>query len=229
MLATGIPLLSSFWVSQMSFCQAVEQGIKASDYTVPALSSTEYLSRIQNTRGDAWAGLYDLVERQRFIELSNNLVLPPIDDIRQFVLYIPSALLKEGKRQEAVGSRRAYTDYLRELKVLDELAQKAIPSDRWCRRSCSGSCIDTLACRAGRLREDTSLAGNRKIAGLSLGLAGDGFLHYYAYNWRINPIAGGCYGDPARPLGPENRDIMPNQPRTLAGRIAGSGVGVVML
>ena len=33
--------------------------------------------------------------------------------------------LQEGKRQEAIGSRKAYTDYLRDLKKLDELAQKA--------------------------------------------------------------------------------------------------------
>ena len=59
------------------------------------------------------------------MELSNTLVIAPIDDLRQFVLYIPAALLKEGKRQEAIGSRKAYTDYLRELKLLDELAQKA--------------------------------------------------------------------------------------------------------
>ena len=69
--------------------------------------------------------MLDLVERQKFMELSNTLVLAPIDDLRQFVLYIPAALLKEGKRQEAIGSRKAYTDYLRELKLLDELAQKA--------------------------------------------------------------------------------------------------------
>ena len=66
-----------------------------------------------------------LVEANKYMDLSNNLVLGPIDDIRQSVLYIPSALLKEGKRQEAIGSRKAYTDYMRELKLLDELAQKA--------------------------------------------------------------------------------------------------------
>ena len=104
---------------------AVEQGIKASDYTVPALSSEEYANKIQSTRTEAWNVALDLIDRQRFMELSNTLVLPPIDDLRQFVLYIPSALLKEGKRQEAIGSRKAYTDYLRELKILDELAQKA--------------------------------------------------------------------------------------------------------
>lgn len=122
---SNIAVSTSLVFSQFSKSQAVEQGIKASDYTVPALSSQEYAVKINNSRGDAWAEMYDLVDRQRFMELSNNLVLPPIDDIRQFVLYIPSALLKEGKRQEAVGSRRAYTDYLRELKVLDDLAQKA--------------------------------------------------------------------------------------------------------
>lgn len=65
------------------------------------------------------------MEDNKYTDLSNNLVLAPVDDIRQSVLYIPSALLKEGKRQEAIGSRKAYTDYIRELKRLDELAQKA--------------------------------------------------------------------------------------------------------
>ena len=70
-----------------------------------------------------------LAEDNKYTDLSNSLVLAPVDDIRQSVLYIPSALLKEGKRQEAVGSRKAYTDYLRELKRLDELAQKATRFD----------------------------------------------------------------------------------------------------
>lgn len=65
------------------------------------------------------------VEDSKYMELSNSLVLGPIDDIRQSVLYIPAALLKEGKRTEAIGSRKAYTDYMRELKNLDALAQKA--------------------------------------------------------------------------------------------------------
>jgi len=36
--------------------------------------------------------------------------------------------MQEGKRQEAIGSRKAYTDYLRDLKRLDELSLKA---NRW--------------------------------------------------------------------------------------------------
>ncbi len=39
---------------------------------------------------------------------------------------------QEGKRQEAIGSRKAYTDYLRELKKLDELALKANRFDSCC-------------------------------------------------------------------------------------------------
>ena len=69
--------------------------------------------------------MQDLAEDDKWTELSNGLVLGPVDDVRQAILYIPSALLKEGKRQEAIGSRKAYTDYLRELKKLDELSQKA--------------------------------------------------------------------------------------------------------
>ena len=69
--------------------------------------------------------MLDLAEDNKWPELSNGLVLGPVDDVRQSILYIPSALLKEGKRQEAIGSRKAYTDYLRELKKLDELSQKA--------------------------------------------------------------------------------------------------------
>ena len=119
------PTLMACILAPCQEAAAVEQGIKASDYTVPALSSEEYANKIQSTRTEAWNVALDLIDRQRFMELSNTLVLPPIDDLRQFVLYIPSALLKEGKRQEAIGSRKAYTDYLRELKILDELAQKA--------------------------------------------------------------------------------------------------------
>lgn len=124
LLHSGLAVFSALLAQNLP-SQAVEQGVKASDYTVPALSSTEYVARIKGSRADTWASLYELIDSQRFMELSNNLVLPPVDDIRQFVLYIPSALLKEGKQKEAIGSRKAYTDYLRELKTLDELSQKA--------------------------------------------------------------------------------------------------------
>lgn len=79
----------------------------------------------REVRQKAFSAMEGLIEDSKYTELSNSLVLGPIDDIRQSVLYIPSALLKEGKRQEAIGSRKAYTDYLRELKKLDALAQKA--------------------------------------------------------------------------------------------------------
>jgi hypothetical protein len=45
-------------------------------------------------RGKAWQELHALIEDSKYVELSNNLVLPPMDDLRQAVLYIPSALLK---------------------------------------------------------------------------------------------------------------------------------------
>ena len=51
----------------------------------------------------------------------------------------------------------------------------------------------------------------------------------YLYNWRAKAIPGGTVGDPTKPIGPDNRDIMPGALRTMAGRIGGSGVGVVML
>lgn len=109
--------------------EAVEQGILASDYTVPALSTSEYVEKISSMRGQAWGDMHALAESGKYTELSNNLVLTPVDDIRQSVLYIPSALLKEGKRQEAINSRKAYTEFIRELKRLDEIALKAARYD----------------------------------------------------------------------------------------------------
>jgi len=58
---------------------------------------------------------------------------------------------------------------------------------------------------------------------------GDGYLHYYLYNWRTKVIAGGCLGDPAQPVSSDNRSVHSSQPVGLGGRLAGSGVGVVML
>ncbi len=50
----------------------------------------------RSTRQQAWKDLLALVEDSKYVELSNNLVLPPMDDLRQSVLYIPAALLKVG-------------------------------------------------------------------------------------------------------------------------------------
>ena len=69
------------------------------------------------------------MENSKYTELSNSLVLSPVDDIRQAVLYVPAALYKDGKVQAAIGSRKAYTDFVRELKRLDSLAQKAARYD----------------------------------------------------------------------------------------------------
>jgi len=42
----------------------------------------------------AWQDLRALIEDSKYVELSNNLLLPPMDDLRQAVLYLPAALLK---------------------------------------------------------------------------------------------------------------------------------------
>ena len=121
--------LASAALSRPLSSAAAEQGIQPSDYTVPALPTQGYVEKIKNLRGQAWRSMRVLANSGRYMELSNSLVLGPIDDIRQSVLYIPSALLKEGKRQEAISSRKAYTEYVRELKRLDDTLQKAARYD----------------------------------------------------------------------------------------------------
>ena len=49
------------------------------------------------------------------------------------------------------------------------------------------------------------------------------------YNWKVRPIAGGCLGDPAQPIGSDNRIVHSSQPTGLGGRASGSGIGLVML
>ena len=108
---------------------AAEQGILPSDYTVPAKPVAAYLEIIQQLQPSAVRDLKSYVDNSKYIELSNSLVLSPVDDIRQAVLYVPAALYKDGKVQAAIGSRKAYTDFVRELKRLDLLAQKAARYD----------------------------------------------------------------------------------------------------
>ena len=57
--------------------------------------------------------------------------------------------------------------------------------------------------------------------------AGDGFLHFYLYNWATRPIAGGCVepamaaaGLRSHPKGQPSGGFIPEK---------GSGIGVVML
>ena len=96
---------------------------------MPALSAKQYADKIVKLRGQAMQDLNAFAENGRYSELANSLVLSPLDDIRQSVLYIPAALWKEGRRQEAISSRKAYTDFVKQLNRLDEIAQKAARYD----------------------------------------------------------------------------------------------------
>ncbi len=59
------------------------------------------------TRADARAGGRQ-IEEGRFAELSNELVLPPVDDLRQAALYLPYALLpSDADAALAAKARRA--------------------------------------------------------------------------------------------------------------------------
>ncbi|MBW0470867.1 hypothetical protein O181_010582 [Austropuccinia psidii MF-1] len=53
--------------------------------------------------------------------------------------------------------------------------------------------------------------------------AGDGYLHYYLYNWKVHQIRGGVFGDPVVDL-PPKVTLSENQNAQI-----GSGIGVVML
>jgi len=57
--------------------------------------------------------------------------------------------------------------------------------------------------------------------------AGDGYLHYYLYNWKVHQIRGGVLGEPA----PEQDASQPTTSgnKSVAASSVGSGVGVVML
>ncbi|KNZ53268.1 glycylpeptide N-tetradecanoyltransferase, partial [Puccinia sorghi] len=57
--------------------------------------------------------------------------------------------------------------------------------------------------------------------------AGDGYLHYYLYNWKVHQIRGGVLGEPV----PEQDASQPTTSgnKSVAASSVGSGVGVVML
>ncbi|KAK9827999.1 hypothetical protein WJX81_007449 [Elliptochloris bilobata] len=88
---------------------------------VPALQPSGYLRLIAASRPAAEQTIARQIDEGRFAELSNSLVLPPVDDLRQAAFFLPYALLRTNA-DSALAAKEAYGELLARLKALDGAA-----------------------------------------------------------------------------------------------------------
>lgn len=84
-----------------------------------------YLQILRDARRASWPLVAQKIASGSWIELSQVLVQPPFDDVRQACFYIPWALLQSDDFTAAVAARKAYVDFIDHVHALAAIALKA--------------------------------------------------------------------------------------------------------
>lgn len=99
--------------------EALKRAIFANSGVKPALTTAQYARRILLLRSEVVDFLLQGVARRDYRALSNNLVLAPVDDMRQACFFLPWALLEEDRVAEGLRCQLAYNELLSSLKAFD--------------------------------------------------------------------------------------------------------------
>eukprot|EP00878_Enallax_costatus_P017598 GHUV01018490.1.p1 GENE.GHUV01018490.1~~GHUV01018490.1.p1 ORF type:complete len:191 (+),score=60.56 GHUV01018490.1:76-573(+) len=89
------------------------------------LSVQAYLQILQESRRASWPIIAQKISAGDWIALSQVLVQPPFDDVRQACFYIPWALLQSDDFTAAVAARKAFVDFIDHVHALATIALKA--------------------------------------------------------------------------------------------------------
>lgn len=85
----------------------------------PALPTRAYAEQLADNYPKAMAQIASYLDRSRYRELSNELVLPPFDVLRQACFYLPWALLEEDAVTEGIATQIKYNTLLDSIKAFD--------------------------------------------------------------------------------------------------------------
>eukprot|EP00238_Polyblepharides_amylifera_P015096 CAMPEP_0196583958 /NCGR_PEP_ID=MMETSP1081-20130531/45320_1 /TAXON_ID=36882 /ORGANISM="Pyramimonas amylifera, Strain CCMP720" /LENGTH=197 /DNA_ID=CAMNT_0041905001 /DNA_START=260 /DNA_END=853 /DNA_ORIENTATION=+ len=103
-----------------------EEDVWSGAYVKPALSRREYLIMIRRARGPAFDSINRDIEMEDWRHLSDSLLLPPVDTLRQAVFFLPWLVTKEDGESSGIETQVAYLDFKYCLLDLDKVALDAL-------------------------------------------------------------------------------------------------------
>lgn len=86
----------------------------------PALKTRQYAEQIARNYPETVAVVERYLDRRKFFDLSNELVLAPFDVLRQACFYLPWALLEEDDVPSGIKCQVAYNSLLDQIKAFDK-------------------------------------------------------------------------------------------------------------
>lgn len=95
----------AYWTVFDSFATSLRPAKGADEFTAPvraALSPNQYLDIIKASSPSAFAGLQNLIERGKYKEACEELLIGQADAVIQAVFFLPWAYLEQGKEDHAI-------------------------------------------------------------------------------------------------------------------------------
>ncbi|GAX73147.1 hypothetical protein CEUSTIGMA_g600.t1 [Chlamydomonas eustigma] len=96
----------------------------SSAFVIPALSETQYIDKIRAARPNAMRQLSELIERGRYKDAAESLVLYPFDDVAQSAFYLPWAILKNDEIR-ATEVKLSYDKFSKALRGFEKKCREA--------------------------------------------------------------------------------------------------------
>lgn len=99
--------------------------VEGASSIIPAMSSSAYVTKIQDARQRAFNDIRNLIDEGKFKVISDNLSIDPFDSIYQSAFYLPWALLKQRAVDPAQQCYDAFMEFTADVKAFDKLCLAA--------------------------------------------------------------------------------------------------------